>query len=194
VLVPLAVIHASRLVGFLAVLAIYGALGFVFLAFGMGFLIGFNGANALHRCVVASVILMVGLTALRVSGLDPSYVRPFALGGMCLGNIMYFLAVLILSSKWHGDRDTYVLRQAAMLVSLIAAILLGSVYAIPAMTNTACTFLVLWLMEKELEVDWASCTVVVAFFNFVALFLASLWLHQHPQYILSMFDSSGMYT
>merc|ERR1712037_955385 len=63
----------------------------------------------------------------------------------------YFLALLIMSSGWRGAADTYWVRQTAMACSLFAAILVGSTFAIPAMLNIACTFLVLFLMEKELE-------------------------------------------
>jgi hypothetical protein len=194
ILVPLAVIHDSQLIGFFAVLAVYGALGFVFLAFGFGFLIGFDGKDSLQSCLVASIVLIVGFTGMRVVGMDPTCVRPFALGGIVLGNVMYFLALLILSAGWRLSARTYWARQAAMISSLVVAILLGSTFAIPSMRNTACTFMVLYLMEKELEINWHQGLAVVAIFlNFVGLFVLSLWLTHHPSFIASMLDPTGIY-
>lgn len=191
--VPLAILQGSELIGFLAVLACYGALGFHFGAFGFGFYIGFQGTDSMYRCVASSVVLIVAFTWLRLAQVDPSWVRPFACGAMCLGNIMYFLALLIISSGWRGSADTYWARQSLMLLSLGAALCVGSVWAITSMTSVACTFLVLWVMEKQLELDWKGIGIVAVFFNALAVCFISLWLHDHPQYILAMFDPSGVY-
>mmetsp|Transcript_41468 Transcript_41468/g.72829 ORF Transcript_41468/g.72829 Transcript_41468/m.72829 type:complete len:449 (-) Transcript_41468:92-1438(-) len=192
-LVPLALIHKSSLIGFLAVLALYGCLGFVFAAFGFGFLIGFDSRNAVLRCVLASVCLVLGFTSCRILGLDPAYIQPFALGAMCLGNNMYFLAMLILTSEWRCTTREYVWRQSAMIASLLLALFVGFVYVIPAMSNTATTFMVLWLMEKELEIRWGGFGIVIIFLNFVALYFAALYLHTHPEHIVAMFDAKGLF-
>merc|ERR1712032_1520296 len=193
-LVPLAILHDSRLIGFLAVLSAYGALGFVFLAFGSCFVIGFSSKSATHRCIVASVVLILGFTCLRVAGVDPACLRPFATGAMCLGNVMYFLAMLILSAGWRRHESlSYKVRQVVMVASLTAALLVGNVFAIPSMSNTGSTFLVLWLMEKELEVRWGSASIVAVFLNFVFLYYIAHYLNTHTEHIMSMFDPSGLY-
>ena len=104
-----------------------------------------------------------------------------------LGNIGYFLALLILSSKWRSDGN-YVIMNTVMLVSLIAAAFVGSVVALPSYTNTASTFFVLWVMEKEMEIKWGSGWIAVLFVNFVALYFLAHHLHIHPEIITSLFD------
>lgn len=193
-LAPLALIHHSTLLGFLAVLAVYGGLGFIFLAFGFGFLIGFNSQDAINNCILASVVLIVTFTCFRVLGRNPACVQPFVLGGMCLGNIMYFLGLLIASNRWRRTYPDWWKMQILMALSLFFALLVGFVYSIPAMANTACTFLVLWLMEKQLEVNWGAYGSVIIFFNCVGLFMVSLWLNHHPEFIISMFDGKGLYS
>lgn len=193
-MIPLALIHQSSLLGFLAVLAVYGGLGFIFLAFGWGFAIGFDSRDALNRCIVASVVLILAFTSFRVLGRNPTWVRPFVLGGMCLGNIMYFLAMLIATGGWRKSYEEWIKMQVVMALSLFFALLVGFVYSIPAMANTACTFLVLWLMEKQLQIDFRGCGIVVVFLNCVCLFLGSLWLNHHPEFIISMFDGKGLYS
>jgi len=194
VFAPLALLHDSQLLGFLTVLSAYGSLGFVFFAFGFGFAVGFDGRDALHRCAAASLALIAGFAGLRILGVNPAVLQPFGTAVMVLGNVMYFLALLIVSSGWRSQSAPYAVRQCAMLGSLLAAILVGSVFAMPSMTNTATTFLVLWLMEKQLEVDWRpGMGMVVTFLNFVFLYFAAHYLHTHPEHVVSLFDARGVY-
>lgn len=193
VLVPLALIHSSSLIGFLAVFSVYGALGFVAFAACGGFVIGFDSEDSAHRCLVASVVLVAVFAAMRIIGVDPQVLQPFATGAMVLGNVMYFLALLINSSKWRCRGSSYGARQALMGGSLLLAIFVGSVFAMPAMTNTAITFMVLWGMEKETEVKWSGFAIVVLFANFVALYFIAHYLNTHPELIMSMFDPKGIF-
>lgn len=196
-LVPLAVIHGSSLIGFLAVLTIYGGLGFFVAAFGRGFLIGFSGKDSCHRCVAAAALTILIFTSLRVAGMDPAFLRPFGTGAMCLGNVMYFLGLLIISGREPWARGSnlrgYLARQAWMLLSLLLALFFGHVFALPSMANTATTFLVLWTMEKQLEVKWGGWGIVVLFANFLFLYFVAHYLHTHPEHLLSLFDPSGIY-
>ena len=125
--------------------------------------------------------------ALRSNGVPDATLAPFAFGARVLGNIGYFLALLILSSKWRSDGN-YVIMNTVMLVSLIAAAFVGSVVALPSYTNTASTFFVLWVMEKEMEIKWGSGWIAVLFVNFVALYFLAHHLHIHPEIITSLFD------
>jgi len=187
VFAPLAVTHDSRLAGFLAVLALYGALGFVLFAFGFGFVIGFDSKNAMLRSACTSLVLVAGFSLARLAGLDPAYLRPFATAAMILGNVVYFLALLIYSSRFGTCEASYAHRQCLMLVSLIIALLAGNVYSMASMTNTATTFLVLWLMEKELEVSWGPGPgMIVLFLNFVFLYFLAHYLHTHPEHVVSL--------
>mmetsp|Transcript_13071 Transcript_13071/g.35871 ORF Transcript_13071/g.35871 Transcript_13071/m.35871 type:complete len:228 (-) Transcript_13071:201-884(-) len=191
-LAPLAIAHDSRLIGFVAVLAVYGAMGFLFQAFGFGFLVGFDSRDALYRCLASSVLLVVLFTSLRIFGLSPRFMRPFATGAMCLGNVMYFLAMLIISSNFRRDAN-YKACNAIMLASLVLAVLVGSVFALPAMSNTACVFFVLWAMTKETEQKWGEFVIVVIFLNFVAMYYVAHYLNTHPELVTSMFNPEGLY-
>ena len=128
--------------------------------------------------------------------------RPFATGATVLGHVMYFLGLLILSSRWHTSPKSspvlygasrYHMLNAAMLASIALCVLLGSIFAIPAATNVALVFLVLWAMEKELEVQWGAAGIAVLFANFVALYFAAHHLHTHPRLVTSIFEPEGVY-
>ena len=146
----------------------------------------------MHRCLVTSVLLVLCFTVLRALGVDPGKLRPFAPAAMCLGNIMYFLALLIMSGSYRRTKR-HLIVNVIMVVSLVAAILFGSVLILPSMTNTATTFLVLWAMQKEIEVDWGGVGIVVLFMNFVGLYFIAHYLHTHPEHIYSMFNAEGVY-
>lgn len=192
-LTPLASMHSSRLIGFLAVLSLYGALGFFVAAFPFGYMVGFSGEDALQRCLLASVMLIIGFAGLRMAGIDAPKLQPFAAGAMCLGNVMYFLALLIQSSRWRHSR-TYWQWQTGMACSLLAALFVGNVYALPSMANTATTFMLLYFFQKQIEVKWDSGFAIVVFFcNFVGLYYLAHYLHTHPEHIASMFDARGLY-
>ena len=186
-LMPLAVVHSSSLIGFFAVVAIYTACGFIMGPCLGGFYIGFRSLDVLWRCLYLSAGFVVIFAALRNTGVSDARLAPFALGARVLGNIGYFLALLIRSSKWRSDGN-YVIMNTVMLVSLIAAAFVGSVVSLPSYTNTAATFFVLWVMEKEMEIKWGSGWIAVLFVNFVALYFLAHHLHIHPEIIASLFD------
>jgi hypothetical protein len=192
-LVPMAVVHDSRLIGFLAVLALYGAMGFVFFAFGFGFAVGFDGRDATIRNLAASVVLILSFAVMRIFGVQLVLLRPFGTGVMVMGNVCYFLALLILCSPWRG-KTGYWAWQATMVASLVAATFVGLVFAVPSMSNTATTFMVLYAMEKQLEVNWGASGVAVVFLNFVALYFVAHYLHVHPEHVMSLFDPNGIYS
>ena len=59
-----------------------------------------------------------------------------------------------------------------------------------ALSNTAITFFVLWLMEKQVEVFKVG--LLSMFFVCITLFMASHQLSSRPDFLLKMFDPSGV--
>jgi len=189
-LAPLALVHGSSLLGFCTVTATYVACGFVMGPLFGGFYIGFRSLGAVWRCLLVSAAFIVVFAALHVIHARGPF-APFALGARVLGNFGYFLALLIASSEWHRGVLSYGASNGLMLASIVAAALVGNVFALPSYTNTASTFFVLWIMEKELEAKWGPGGIAVLFVNFVALYLLAHHLHTHPEIITSLFDQSA---
>jgi len=191
-LIPLALVHGSSLIGFFAVAAIYLACGFVMGPFLGGFYVGFRSFDAVMRCMLVSASFVVTFAALSITHSVGSTVAPFALGARVLGNVGYFLALLLCSSEWRSRRVGlgYGASNGLMLLSLVIAALVGSIFALPSYTNTAATFFVLWIMEKELEAKWGAAGIAILFANFVALYFIAHHLHTHPETITSIFDPS----
>ena len=63
-LAPLAIIHASSLVGFFAIASMYVACGFVVGPVFGGFYIGFRDSDAVMRCLLVSAGIVVTLAVL----------------------------------------------------------------------------------------------------------------------------------
>ena len=106
-----------------------------------------------------------------------------------LGNVCYFLALLILSFGWDNSH----VAKAINVVSIAAAIGVGSVFHITSMTNTACTFGVLFAMSCQSLIDWKGAIVAVMFANFIVLYFIAHFLSTHPEYVAAMFDAKEMY-
>jgi len=194
-LAPLALLHASSLIGCFTVASIYAACGFVMGPFLGGFYIGFRSLDAVWRCLLVSAALIVTFAILKIGHLLGPWAAPFAMGAMTLGNVGYFLALLIVSSQWRSRRAglSYGTSNALMLLSVVAAALVGSVFAMPSCVNTASTFFVLWVMEKEMEANWGPAAIAVLFCNFVVLYFLAHHLHTHPEIITSLFDPAGVH-
>jgi hypothetical protein len=214
-LAPLAIIHASSLVGFFAIASMYVACGFVVGPVFGGFYIGFRDSDAVMRCLLVSAGIVVTLAVLAAKDfgidmhtssslrgtLDPRdavltgslLLAPFALGARVLGNVGYFLALLLCSSKWRRNKAGlgYPASNGLMLLSLVAAAFVGSVFARPSYTNTSVVFFVLWVMQKEMDFKWGGASVAVLFVNFVALYFIAHFLNTHPSVITSIFDPSA---
>ena len=131
-LMPLALLHRSdqaQVTGFFTIVAAYCGLGFIMgNACGI-FFVGFRSRAAGLRCIFASALVLAVFSSVRLAG--PEYeplLKPFAIGAMTMGSTMFFLALLILCSKWHdGDTSSavYVLWNVGMLAALALALALG---------------------------------------------------------------------
>jgi len=190
-LAPLAVTHQSRLMGTLTGFAFYGALGFSAFNVGLCFFIGFTSRDALIRVAVTSFLLICTLVTLHLCGVQGSYyVQPFGPALMCLGNVTYFLAMLISSSQHVCKNEKYVVLNACMVASLVAALATGHILGLAGMVNTTTVFLVLYAMTKINEMGifrsprWG---VLYVFTCCVGMYNVSHWLHTHPEFLIDIF-------
>ncbi|CAM9577989.1 unnamed protein product, partial [Ectocarpus fasciculatus] len=189
---PLAIHFSSPLLGFGVVLALYIALGF---SGGVGRLcmfIGFRGHKETLRVFITSLVIVCLLIVAKVCNYIPLFLWvPFSCALSTMGSNMLFLSLLILceggSSRENNLRLTF---NVVMIVLLVVFMGLGLILEFDSLSNTAITYLVIWLLQR---------VVVFHFENniypwFLVLFLSmsmwkiSLYLHQHPQHIVSIFS------
>lgn len=197
---PLAVHYQSQLLGWLTVIYLYSALGFSAISTGLCYFVGFRSMNALVQSVGTSLTLLLFVCGLRMScfllesGVFSRMVYPFLTALLVMGNLVYFLGMLILASKFVGGKMVgYAWMQILMINSLLLAIGFGFLFDLPAMTNTAITFAALYAVEKFVEWDlWNGELVIIPVFGcFVLIYIASLFLRTHPDWIWSLASTTA---
>jgi len=77
-----------------------------------------------------------------------------------------------------------------MIIALLVGSFVGLIYNIEGMSNTALTFLVFYVIEKytEFHFDHEYNGWVFVFIISVVAYKCALWLHHHPEFIVSMFS------
>merc|ERR1711907_892197 len=167
---PWALHYQSKLYGYITTVAAYNALGFGVAHQRLCWFIGFNSEQAMHRVCASSLCLVSMFLSLKLSGAanDSLLLTPFGSATSVFGTIMLFLSLLVLLNA------------------------VGHTFGLVGMANTATTFGVLWTMEKygefHLEHRWNGWVLLLMFS--VVAWRGSLYLHAHPDYIVSMFSMS----
>jgi hypothetical protein len=191
---PIAVLFQSSLFGWVTVLSLYGVLGFSAAAYGLCYVIGFNNRGDTERCLAASLLLVAIFAGFR-SRLVPvptMVLTPFASPVLIMGSNVFFLAASIVSSRWHSSGSDWVRANAFLVAALAAALAFGNIYNIRGMANTAATWGVLFAFDKTAELPvWNNKGMFLLglMLTFVSLFMMSLFLNSHPDWIASLFDT-----
>jgi hypothetical protein len=192
-IVPIAILHNSQLVGFMAVAAFYTAMGFNTGYDRLCYSIGFGSKDIMIRVVLTSFTILTAFTTSKAVGFTSDYLSPFTMGISTAGSIAYFLGMLIMSSAFYQSKDfLYWQFQVMMIVSLVSAVGFGSTLGMNGMTNTGITFSVLYAISKPSEIPGALKNYVTVYLLLVSvcLYFISMYLHTHPGFIVSMFTSN----
>ena len=182
----------STFFGYLTVVSMYSGLGFGVVCRSLCWIIGFNSKEALYRCCCSSLLLLLIFVGLRMYSVDEEQIcLPFVSPVTVFGSNMYFLGMLILS--WlHARVDIpYWARQLHMCISLLVASYIGFVFGFEGLANTSIVYLSIYLVEKYVELHsemkWSGWILILILSCF--LYRSSLYLHQNPQIILSLFST-----
>lgn len=207
-LTPLACRLESALLAWLAVLALYSIVGFSAGAGRLCYWFGFKSDAARERSVVASTLF----TALSVVGHTqglfdsgnvvghvhsndllaplalPTALAPFRGPLTLFGAVVLLLGLLISSSSYYGTN--FLWEQVRFVVVDCACLYTGLVLGLPGLANTAILFAVLYGMERYRDLhmtnDWNLW--VLFLMGSLVLWRGSLWLHTHPEFVVSCFN------
>ncbi|MTJ09828.1 hypothetical protein [Anabaena sp. UHCC 0204] len=182
-----AIIYQSVIIAFLAILALETLLGFSVLVVPLCYYIGFRERKLVPVTTAASFFLLVFYVGVKLSNTDLVYLNIFSPGALFLGAFVYFIGLLILSSKLyrHNDISHYLWLQCLTVISGVLAIFVGSVWQISQLNGIGGTFFFLYLIEKYWELPWNKSSWAWGTLGLgIVLYLSSFVMKQYPQYFL----------
>lgn len=148
-----ALLYQSSMLGFLAVTALLGVLGFSVMATPLCYAIGFKNEAAVGKATSAAFGLLAVFAGVRIIGAHLPVVQVFERGALFMGSFVGYLGLLVASSKWYdGKKSNYALFQVVTVLALIGAIAVGSIFGISELQKFGGTFLVLYGVEKMAEI------------------------------------------
>lgn len=175
----LALALQNHAIGFLAVVALMGALGFSVAVIPFGFAVGFDDEKVMARATNAAFMILVGFVLLKAFG-QQTPLAVFETGAYFMGAFVGYLGLLIMASKWYDRSTNYAIMQLVMIVAGVAAILVGSILHIGELQKIGGTFLGLWAFEKLAEIPVESkegvavlCLVIAGALTATAWFVKS---------------------
>ena len=184
----------SQLMGFLAVGAAMGFLGFACGMFPGVVWIGFTEDAYVLRTTFAAFCMGFLYTILHATGQSSSAFTTFEVGLSWWGFFVFYLGMLIMASKWWAydwrnrrqyNWGKYALMQVLTIVAGVAALYFGNVYHISLLLGIGGTFFGLYLMEKWFEVPWEGVGWAWSLLGLsVFLYFFVSFAQQHPDYFL----------
>jgi hypothetical protein len=164
----IAIQFSSHFLGFLAVTALLGSLGFMAGHIPGIVLIGFRDEAVMPRATFAAWLILALHTSLFVTGTNAPTLEVFRDGMNFMGAFVYFMGLLIMSSRWYcvsyrGSQyedviatgwPLYWLIQSLALGSAFIAIFFGHTFGMSALLGISGTFLYLYVIEKYYDLPW----------------------------------------
>jgi len=185
----IAIVYQSSAIGFIAIIALEAYFGFLIVASPGAYLFGFTSRSLLKRAVLSSLCLLIFYIAIRLSSIQLPYFAIFAPGVFFVGTFVYFLGLLIWSSKWFSkEKSEYVILQPITIASGAIALYLGALEVIPQLQGIGGTFFFLYVIEKFFELPWSKRTIIWGTLGFSILLFISAWImRQYPEYFIFIY-------
>jgi len=180
-----ALLYQSQVIGFIAIAALMGIVGFSMCVTPLCYAFGFKDETALGNATSTAFVILAAFVGLRIAGITVPFVQVFESGAFWLGSFVMFLGLLIASSKWYDSLFPYPLMQGLTIAAGMLAIGLGNVYGIGPLHGIGGTFFVLYLIEKPFEIPARSLTgyALITLAVSVSLGLAVWWATNHTDIV-----------
>lgn len=155
-----AIYYGSELLGFMTVAALFSFLGFSVVLWPGCVGMGYEKDDYIPRTTAASFLILSGyvwytIMAERLPMLATAY-AVFGSGAIFVGTFVYYISLLIISSKYYmpiSDRR-YWSAQVLTIASGVAALYIGSVYDISLLQKVGGTLFFIYVLEKYYEIPW----------------------------------------
>ena len=186
-----AIYRQNREAGYLAIMALESALGFVMFVGQLIIMIGFQNEKVIPSATMASFVLLIFGCILHVQPHSNILTIPFTRPLLFLGTFVYFIGMLILSSRlyteWRTKPYLFWVLQFVAFASGLATMFFGPMFEIPFIQAIGGTMFVIWLLEKYAELaPWNGVfTVIASLLGFgVLLYGFAYFLQKNPEYFI----------
>jgi hypothetical protein len=155
-----AVYYGNEVAGFGTVIAFMSFMGFSVAVTPLAYAIGFDDEKAVNRSGGAALFICGILVLERWFALNVTQLDVFRTGMQWLGPFVFALSILLNSSRWFMDnnKQSYIGMQVMAVAALFALMTAGSVFQIEAMLNVGTAFMILFVIEKPLEIRHRNLT------------------------------------
>lgn len=158
-----AIFYDQPILGFAAVAAFMAFMGFSIIVTPLAYCIGFNDEKALNRAGGAGLLITILLCLDRLYGPAGIDFSVFRTGMEFLGPFVFALSILLNSSRWYMDeKQSWLGMQVAAVGAYFMLIAAGANLQIDALLNVGTGFMILWVLEKPMEIKQRSLTTLAA--------------------------------
>ncbi len=174
----------SSMIGFIAVMALMGALGFSAMVIPMGFAVGFTDSDSLSRATTAGIVMLIVYVLQFLGIISLNVLEVFQAGALWMGSIVGFIGLMIHSSKYYESKN-WGLRQLAPITAGIAAVVVGGQFGIQPLMGIGISFLGLYFIERIFEIAAKSIVSFAVVGIFVSTIIVGLIFlaKDHPQWV-----------
>jgi len=202
IVVPIAIKLQSTFLGYISFIFLFTILGFRMVFFGLAVGIGWDDNKAMERCASSAAFILLVYIGIRLTEAQERILDPFRSAVCVLGGNILFLALLIMSSRYYSYDEEYqlpetkrmrryIVRNSMTFIVYCMGILLGAVYVMDGLRNTAITYLILWVIEKYHEIYFKITKNYWLFVFTISAGVAwgALEINKHPEFVVNMFKA-----
>jgi hypothetical protein len=143
----------STLICGVAVMWFMSLIGFQ-MGFGMGYIsfgYGYKNQDLIPSAtIIAGIVTLAGCYLKNVNPI--SKLKLFVPGMLWLGPFVFFVSLLILSSRMYARSNQYIINNIITIICGLGALLYGNLYNVPQLIGYSGTFVSIFLLEKYCEI------------------------------------------
>lgn len=179
-----------KFLAFITVMALQFFMGFSVMTLPGCIALGWETEKKVPRSTVSALIILAAYVFIKLSGHSvPEEAKLFETGCLFMGAFVYFLGLLVMSSKWytpvHENFPGYAWMQVITIVSGSLAFYLGSTFNIGSLLGVGGTFFSIYLLEKYYEIPWKRAGIFWSLLGVaVALYFFVGFAGAHPQFFI----------
>lgn len=175
--IPLAILHQSKFLGYLAAAGMAVSLGFSAFSTGMCLFIGFDSKSSLATCTVGCGLLSGAMASAKALELSSRFLEPFQGPVSTISTSVFFLGMLILAEM--ESRHTQFLGCCA------SYIISGEMLGLAGMSNAAKTWLGIYGFSRFCIWTSREPDIIKIFGGALTSFFIARFLSRNPKYLTS---------